>query len=39
VRVGDAVHSVTDVLRSPVFRLTDEAVHWRLDAAAAPGNV
>lgn len=39
VRIGDAVHNVTEVLRSPVFRLTDEAVHWRLDTDSAAGNV
>lgn len=35
VRIGEAVHNVTEVLRAPVFRLADEAVQWHLDAGNA----
>lgn len=38
IRIGEAVHNVTKTLRAPVFRLADNAVHWRLDVATAGGN-
>ena len=33
VRIGDAVHNVTEVLHAPGFHMADDAVHWRLGAA------
>jgi uncharacterized protein (DUF342 family) len=37
VRLGDAVHEVTDILRHPVFRLSDNVVHWHLDTTNVAG--
>ena len=39
VRIGEAVHDVTEVLRAPVFHLADQAVQWHVDAATAAAAV